>query len=196
MLEKHLLLSAAWAVYLALHSLTASTGFKSLLPIGSLRYYRLGYNVFATLSLLGVLVLMMFTPSWPLWEQSTGTRFLGLMLASFGVMLMRAALRQYDLGEFSGMAQLKGKMTTPPLRTTGLLAHLRHPIYAATLLLVWGFVIFAASSAALVSAACISLYLVVAIPLEEKKLEKHYGTAYQEYKKSVPCLIPRKINLF
>jgi hypothetical protein len=77
---------------------------------------------------------------------------------------------------------------TLPLRTTGLYRFVRHPGYAlvalgflcANRMTVDRFVIFFAKC----------LYLVVGIPIEERKLIVIFGEAYRDYRRSVPALVP------
>ena len=104
---------------------------------------------------------------------------------------------QFGAFEFFGLKQIFQSTQCPmvsrttgmdKLATSGLFQYCRNPMY---LFLLLGYVL----------SPCVSLdkclfivytiiYLYVAIPIEEKKLEKIFGHAYIDYKCSVPCIIP------
>lgn len=109
------------------------------------------------------------------------------------------ALRKFDALEFVGVLQLFEKTSavraswTPsgnlPLHQEGLYGWVRHPIYFFTL-------------AAMLVTPVMSwdrlwlfllnlLYLVVAIPVEERKLIQIWGERYLDYRKRVPAVFPR-----
>ncbi len=69
------------------------------------------------------------------------------------------------------------------LRDTGPYGFVRHPIYFSWLLLVWSVPVMNGTrlSFALIS----TLYLVVAIPFEERSLVAHFGPAYTRYQAKV-----------
>ncbi len=81
------------------------------------------------------------------------------------------------------------------LTITGPYAHLRHPLYAGTLLVILGF--------ALIGGALHTLWmLAIALPwfflaylprkeeLESARLEARYGDAFRSYQEQVPSLVP------
>ena len=69
------------------------------------------------------------------------------------------------------------------LRSDGPYGLVRHPIYFAWLLLVWSVPFM--NGTRLSFAAISTLYLVVAVPFEERSLVAHFGPAYAEYQKKV-----------
>jgi len=69
------------------------------------------------------------------------------------------------------------------LRSDGPYGLVRHPIYFAWLLLVWSVPFM--NGTRLSFAAISTLYLVVAIPFEERSLVAHFGPAYAKYQKKV-----------
>ena len=73
--------------------------------------------------------------------------------------------------------------TSPRLRHDSLYGLVRHPIYFAWLLMVWPAPVMTGSR--LTFAALTTLYLVVAIPLEERSLRKAFGPAYDHYRRRV-----------
>ncbi len=105
-------------------------------------------------------------------------------------------LSQFDTFHFLGIRQLSqskqelnhtsGNQT---LNQSGIYKYVRHPIYTLTLLAIFITPIMSLDRALLGFA--MGLYLMVGIPIEEKKLLLLFGEAYQNYRKQVPALIPK-----
>ena len=69
----------------------------------------------------------------------------------------------------------------------GMFQYCRHPMY---LFLLLGFGVSPSVSLdRFLFVASAILYLYIAIPIEEKKLEKIFGQAYVDYKRRVPTAI-------
>lgn len=189
-MERYILLVVSWAVYFFLHSLFADDGVKTKagnLFGKKLTYYRLLYNLVSIVGLVYLLFLNASFPSSYLIEVNNWTKYISLMIATGGVFVLKAAFKQYSMKGFLGVEsdQLEA------FKANGILNHIRHPIYAGTILVVIGFWLFTPNVPTLVSVCCIFVYLAIGIPLEERKLISKYGDAYREYKKNVPSLIPR-----
>ncbi len=150
-------------------------------------YYRLLYNLLATAGLFFMLFLNASIPSKYILEPTAWTRYFSLMMATAGIFIVKAAFKQYSLGEFLGFRidEQEG------FKAEGILKYIRHPLYSATVLITTGFWLFTPNLTTLISAGCIFLYLAIGIPLEERKLIKRFGQDYREYRKSVPSLIPK-----
>ncbi len=187
-----ILLSLAWLLYGAIHSLMAGNAFKDLMLkiLGkNFRFYRLIYNIFAFALLIPVLTLQFSVEKISLWQASDYQGVIGKFICVFGVIFIATALQGYDLGEFSGI-DFQKKNETPALKTDGLLEYVRHPLYFGILLLVWGLFISDASSRSLAGAIAVTIYLFVGIHFEEKKLIATFGEQYKKYQKEVAMLIP------
>ncbi len=180
--------------YYALHSLLAANSVKAWLveKIIPKHYYRLIYNALAITLLIPIVVqylqldksLLFILPLW--------LRILGNILFVIGVLLLYFALRGYALSEFLGIYQYRHQKEMPieELHTSGLNQYVRHPLYFATLLIVWG-VFLAASHYPMLAVACLTtLYLLIGTKLEEKKLIHVFGKKYQQYQEKVPMLLP------
>ena len=81
------------------------------------------------------------------------------------------------------------------LTLAGPYAHLRHPLYAGTLCLALGFGVIASGWAlVLVLGAFLPLFFLYYLPYKERvesaRLEQRHGSAYTEYRRAVPALIP------
>jgi len=179
--------------YFVLHSLLADTRIKEqlylLIPI---RYYRLLYNLISIGGLVGLLWMFrqlsvdrLFTVS--LW--------IGGGLIVIGSLLLLLALRNYDLDEFSGTYQFahNGKTPNHSLNTKGLNAVVRHPLYTASFLLLWGFFLYYPALKSLCFSGIASLYLVIGTRLEEQKLVAVFGEEYLAYMKRVGRFFPKII---
>lgn len=78
----------------------------------------------------------------------------------------------------------------------GPYAHLRHPLYAGTLLVVFGLGAAAGgASLALVVAFFMPFFLLYYLPYKDRiegaRLERRYGEAYRAWSLAVPALVPR-----
>jgi protein-S-isoprenylcysteine O-methyltransferase Ste14 len=92
-----------------------------------------------------------------------------------------------DLLDLAGVRQAlgapHGSPAHVPLQTGGVYAVVRHPIYLGWVLLVFGAPEMTGTR--LVFAIVSTLYLVVAVPLEEQALRAQFGDAYRRYQRRV-----------
>ena len=81
----------------------------------------------------------------------------------------------------------------PQVITSGVFCIVRHPIYLSSILLYLGFILLSLSLlSALVWILIIVFYYMIS-RYEEKLLIQRFGSAYEEYKKKVPMLLPIKL---
>lgn len=187
-LAEHWDLALAWLAYGLIHSLLAGDWLKRA---ASARLslagppYRLAFNLIALLLLLPIAGMILADPGTLLWDRPPGLSLAFDLLALGSVLALLLAGPGYDLGEFVG---LPGRAAArPALRVSGWHCYVRHPWYSVALLLVWTREPYAAW---LISAVCISVYLVIGARLEEAKLERSFGEAYRRYRARVPGLLP------
>jgi protein-S-isoprenylcysteine O-methyltransferase Ste14 len=76
-----------------------------------------------------------------------------------------------------------------PLRLDGPHRFVRHPLYTALFLVLWG---RAFDEAMIATAVWGSLYLIVGTRFEERKLLRLHGAAYARYRARVPAFLPWK----
>lgn len=190
-------LGLAWLVWCLLHSLLVhppvEQRLQRLLGAGR-KYYRLLYNLFALLSLVPVGLLFRFADKTPVlvWPDWLRPLQWGFWLAA--ALLVVAAARVYDLPEFLGTRQISagasrntaaGSANDGELCTTGVLRFSRHPWYLAGLILLWSRSLTVRD---VVTNVLLTLYLLVGMRLEERKLLHTFGREYREYRKQVPLL--------
>ncbi len=113
--------------------------------------------------------------------------YLGIILLVIGYalrMYSRITLRE----QFSVFVALQKEHK---LITTGIYAHIRHPIYTAGILSFLGFVLIANTLLGLLLGIFLVFpALLYRISVEEKMLVAHFGQQYLEYKQNVKALIP------
>ena len=113
--------------------------------------------------------------------------FLGWMVL-FSSTLM---LNHFDLfGLRQVWLQFTGKPYTQlEFKTPGFYKYVRHPLYVGWLMIFWFAPVMTASH--LLFAGVTTVYILVAIVLEERDLERSLGMDYTRYRNEVPKLIPR-----
>ncbi|MDO8931163.1 MAG: hypothetical protein Q7U97_02105 [Rhodocyclaceae bacterium] len=187
-------LALAWVAYGLLHSalaaLAAKDRFARRWP-DAVRYYRLGFNLVAVVTLLPVLWLGHAIDGDWLWRWSGAAAWLANGLALAAVAGFFASTRYYDMDAFLGLRQVREAATHADGREVFRLSpfhrYVRHPWYFFALVLVWTRDM---TAPALVSAAMITLYFVLGSRLEERKLLAAHGDVYRRYMARVPGLLP------
>jgi methanethiol S-methyltransferase len=99
-----------------------------------------------------------------------------------GIALTAWSAAALGILELSGVRPPK-TLGPDDLRSDGPYGLVRHPIYFAWLLLVWSVPLM--NGTRLSFAAISTLYLVVAVPFEERSLVAHFGPAYTRYQTRV-----------
>ncbi|MGB0681092.1 MAG: methyltransferase family protein [Magnetovibrionaceae bacterium] len=190
----HLIYAALWLAFGASHSLLCGEGAKAALGPLLGAGYRLAYNGFALIC-IGVVFAVGYLILHPSLFQLSGTPWgFGLLVVQIaGLVFGLIALRGYDLGRFAGTEQLRrARAGLPPeddepLRIEGLNRYLRHPLYLAAYLILWG---GAVDDRGLATALWGSVYLWLGARFEERRLLARYGQAYAEYRDRTPSVIP------
>ena len=102
-----------------------------------------------------------------------------------GVLVTLRASAALDVFSLSGVRQAFGAAATPPsqLVDTGLYRLVRHPVYFGWVLMVWPTPVMTGTR--LMFATISTLYLAIAIPLEERSLIKMFGEEYRDYARDV-----------
>jgi protein-S-isoprenylcysteine O-methyltransferase Ste14 len=192
MLPDLLLLSLCWLLYGVFHSLLASLTVKdwvaARLP-NAYRYYRLFYTLFAFITLIAIVIYQLSLPSHPLFRPVPLSNLAGVILGGSGLLLMGICIRKYFLG-LSGLLSLVEERPAAELHIRGVHRWVRHPLYLGTFAFLWGWFLLLPQQSLLISNSIITLYTLIGIRLEEKKLLVEFGDAYRQYRLRVPMLLP------
>ena len=192
--QAHVVYMLAWLSFAAAHSWLAGAGMRARFHTWFGAHARLIYNLVAVAHLGLVFILGNWVFDGMPRFAIVGWGWTALTLLAVGGWAgMFLVLRTYDLGRFSGMAQIRAARagTTldddEPLITHGFHAYMRHPLYAAAFLILWG---AAWNDLGLASAVWGTGYLIIGSRFEERRLRRLHGDAYRDYRKRVPAFIP------
>ncbi len=191
MQELYLILAIAF--YYFMHSVLAASSVKNqLYSFISPPYYRLFFNAMAVLLLAPIVFIYIQNPKTFVFAPTALSHGMGLLFLAIAALLLFVALSQYNLGEFLGSKYLDPQKSKAPvqLQISGFNGLVRHPLYFATLIFVWAWFLKRATLADLIIAIATSLYLIIGIHFEEKKLLAEFGNDYLAYQKKVKKLIP------
>jgi len=114
-----------------------------------------------------------------------------LCLFMLGFWLYRRSGTDFGLKQLTGVPELHATHPEQRLVTSGIRAHVRHPVYLAHLceMLAWSLgtglaVCFALTLFAIVTGAAM-------IRAEDAELERRFGESYRVYRETVPAIVPR-----
>jgi protein-S-isoprenylcysteine O-methyltransferase Ste14 len=108
-----------------------------------------------------------------------------------GLMLYKLSHHHFTLAQLGGLSEILPRDREQRLATTGIRAHVRHPVYLGHLceMLAWTAgtglaVCWALTAFALVTGA-------IMIRTEDRELEARFGEGYRQYRSTVPAVIPK-----
>ena len=191
-----LLYALLWTLFGLLHSGMASQRFKKRWQIvlgGLAPAERLIYNGVSIVAVTGILSFgRTHLASDPIFQPTGIGNILvwGGQIGGFCVLL--GALSTYDLSRLMGFRQILAawrgeKLAEEVFHVAFLHRFVRHPMYAAALLLLW---CRPWNDYILATNLCASLYFLVGLFWEERRLVDLYGPAYMAYQRRVPALVP------
>ena len=192
MVEKHFILALLWALFCFLHSLLASLSIKQKLAhqMGkNYKHYRLFYTLFAFANLGVVVYYQIKMDSLYIYIPTTLSNIIGIAIGVAGLVIMPVCIKKYFLS-LSGLKSLFEERPASELMLGGIHRFVRHPLYAGTFMAIWGAFIAMPLLSLLIANFIITVYTLIGIELEEKKLEAEFGAAYKTYKQKVPKLFP------
>jgi protein-S-isoprenylcysteine O-methyltransferase Ste14 len=195
-IEDQILLNALWVVWCVFHSVLISHAIIDLMKrkLGELfTYYRI---IFVLVSIGTLLPLFFFQVSLPhsvLFNWHESWQYLRIAMILYAGMCIIGGFWAYDVQYVIGIRQIRLYMvrSSEPLHsmeTKGILRYVRHPWYAAGLMLVWagGTITDVNVSVRII----LSVYLIVGTYLEERKLLVEIGEPYEKYREEVPMYFP------
>jgi len=158
--------------------------------------YRLLYNLVATLTGLPSFALTILLPDGPsLWHFPAPLLFITLPLQLAALVGMTVSLWRVDLPRFTGLRQflrlIDGQLDPrdpPVLRTDGVHAWVRHPLYFFSLVVIWLLPRMTPNFLALNLG--LTLYFWIGSIYEERKLAREFGDVYRAHQARVPRLFP------
>lgn len=171
---------ALFAAFAAHHSVFARERVKAWMvrtvPDGLLR----SVYVWTASALLAVLVLAWRPIGGELYRADGWLAYAHIIVQLTGVWLVARSVGAIDPLELAGIRQARER---GGLQIAGPYRLVRHPLYLGWMLMVLGTAHMTGDR--LIFASMTSLYLVVAIPWEERSLERAFGDAYRRYKERV-----------
>ena len=187
----HLLLTLYWILFAVVHSAMASLKLKGFLQRATgryFRYYRLFYSCVQFIILPLILIFHYSHPS-PLLFSSRLALCAGVPLAVAGLYVMAVCIRKY-FANLSGVDVFTKDSQPMVLEVGGLHKYMRHPLYAGTLLFMWSLFLLFPYLSNLIACVVNTVYVLIGISFEERKLVLEYGNEYVLYAKKTPKLIP------
>ena len=191
----HLIYALGWLSFGLVHSALSASNLKHRLEPVFGAYYRLCYNLFAVLHIGGVWVFGQLALDTTPFALEPGIEHALMGVRWLGLVVLLPALREYDLGRFSGLSQIRSYRQDQPdlgdeaLVIDGLHRFVRHPLYLGAHMILWG---GAVNEFGLATALWGSLFLAGGARHEERALLALYGEAYATYQRRVPAVIPWK----
>lgn len=182
------------SIFAIQHSVMARPSFKRMWTrVVPKSVERSTFVLFANLALL--LLYWQWRPVlMPVWTVR-GTFAIAALNATFwfgwGLALVSTFLiSHFELFGLSQVfAQVLGKASSEPrFRTPLLYRYVRHPLYLGFLLAFWAAPSMSAGH--LVFSAATTVYILIAIPLEERDLVTLFGNQYRRYRRQVSMLLP------
>jgi protein-S-isoprenylcysteine O-methyltransferase Ste14 len=198
---KYLLIALMWSGYCLQHSFLISIRFTNLMKQLLNNYYAF-YRIFYIFISLALLI--------PLINYTTQLDNKVIIMYSLPLNIVRYVLISgsllmffwafffnYDSLSFFGIRQAlnfgKIKETNPSMevKKNGLLGIIRHPMYLALIVVLWCH-IFTISD--IIVNTILTIYILIATRLEEKKLVLEFGHTYVKYQQEVPMFLPFSKN--
>ncbi len=206
-MPKPFIIALIFAAFALLHSALAAGRAKDLAirfaGAGLVKaFYRLSYVVISSAATLVSFYLVARLPDVVIWKPPVLVQAVMSLIQLAGLTLGMTAFSGMDFLEFVGIRQaikyLRGIKEDLPgdqegirqrLIVRGLYGVIRHPLYAAGIL-IFSFVPVITRNWLTVSALA-DLYFIYGALIEERRLIKRFGQDYRDYMKRVPRFIPR-----
>ena len=114
------------------------------------------------------------------WHVTGASAITVQLLQASGAVLAVVSAKRFNLLELAGVRQAFSHGAEPPVRLDrGPYSLVRHPIYLGWFAMVWGAPVM--NGTRLVFAVISCVYLLMAIPFEERDLRRAFGAPYETY---------------
>jgi len=179
--------AALFTVFAAHHSLFAREAVKRRLSVIPARLRRSVYVWIASLLLI-LLCLLWQTAGGEVYRMERAGAVALAAVQLVGLWIIARAVAKIDPLELAGIRTPQSTDAAPAerpigLQITGPYRWVRHPVYLGWILIVFGAAHMTGDR--LVFAAISSLYLVAAVPWEERSLVQSFGEEYVRYQQQV-----------
>jgi len=198
---KYLFIAMMWVGYCLLHSFLISIRFTDLMTRLLKNYYAFYRIFYVSISLALLIPLIDYTAKLDnkliIFYEPLLNIVRYLLMSGSLLMFFWAFFFDYDSLSFFGIRQAlnfgKIKKINPSedVKKNGLLGIIRHPMYLAVMIILWC-QIFTMSD--IIVSTILTIYIIIATRLEEKKLVSEFGDAYINYQQQVPMFIPFSKN--
>lgn len=182
---------AAWGIF---HSWLAAISTKRLarriFGVKIDRYYRLIFISVAILTFTPILALVAFLPSNLLWVIPMPWCIFTIAIQFIVVIGILVTIFQTDWLAFVGLKQLKDPDAESNAKfvQVGMYKVVRHPMYLFSFVLFWLFPYVTDLVLSLMVAS--TLYFLIGMIPEERKLVEIFGEDYTRYQEDVPPIFP------
>ena len=181
-------------IFAVQHSLMARPAFKRLwTKLVPAPIERSTYVLFASLALILLFWQWrpILTPIWLVTNATAATALQVLFWLGWGIVLLSTFMISHF--ELFGLRQVWLNLRNTPspapiFRTPFLYGFVRHPIYLGFIIAFWSTP--AMTLGHLLFAAATTIYILIAIQLEERDLIGQFGESYSSYRKRVSMLLP------
>lgn len=153
------------------------------------KYYRFLYTVFAFTWLVIIIVYQMSITTLYLLKPVLLIQIGGAIISAVGLFIMIICIIKYFM-QLSGVSWLTSKQHESKLMVDTIHHLVRHPLYFGTFLFIWGLPLIFPILSLLVANVIITIYTLIGIKFEEKKLILEFGEGYLKYQQTVPMIIP------
>jgi len=151
------------------------------------------YRILVPIWIAMWIVLALLTSPWrrAALYNTSWTWFPAALLFAAGFCLYFLSGLHFSQRQLMGIPELQPNQRDQRLVTTGIRAHVRHPVYLAHLceMLAWSIGSGLADCYVLTALAIATGAIMVR--MEDAELEKRFGAEYVAYRKRVPALLPR-----
>ncbi len=159
------------------------------------RYGKRGYaRIFNIASILTLLIAFLSMNFWDWFYFITQPALiqpilfiLGVLSGLGGVILSMMASRVISVSTVADMRTDR----KAELVTDGIYSRVRHPLYLATVLVFLALALIYPFPVVIIFSLSMIVYTMIGAYFEERKLVKHYGDEYLEYKKTAGFILPK-----